>query len=181
MANNLEKWMIIAFVGMLFSSCTRYQMTSTQVLDDLGVKYVMVEGLEGHKKADAEYNFEEDTIYFKKYSKYVMWHELVHKLRSDAGIFGDKYLEEVIAVKAAYHLGKISRIGSGMAKWEIPGVLSRTVRANGFKPRRLSDEEREYVKEQIKVTEQLLRDRLKAQGYSLDSVDWVKTAVFILL
>ena len=56
---------ILILLTLLLSSCTRYQMTTTQVLDDLGVKYEMVDEIKSNKKAEALYVFEEDTIYFK--------------------------------------------------------------------------------------------------------------------
>lgn len=169
--------------SLVFSSCTRYQMTTTKVLDDLGVKYEFVDELEHHPDGSAEYNFEDGVIYFVKgkYEVSIMFHELAHLLRHQAGVFGDRKLEEIIAVKAGYRLGKLTKIGSGMAKWEIPGVINRTLAANGFTPERLSDQEREYIKEQVKATEDIFTELLKEKGYSVEEIDWLKTAILILI
>lgn len=181
------------FIRILFSllivmtstSCTRYQMSTTRVLDDLGIKYEFVDELTFNPEGSAEYNFTDNTIYFVngKYELSLMWHESVHALRWEAGVYlEDQLLEEVIAVEAGFALGQFSKTGAGMSKWEKHGVRSRTLGANGEdRGRRLTDAEKQLIKDKVTETKQIFIERLKQSGHSVDEIDWVKTAIIILI
>jgi len=185
----MYKSFIILMLCLLSVSCTRYQGTSTRILDDLGVKYEITKKIPYHPDADAVYVEEEDKIYVKrgKQQIYLILHEVVHKIRSNAGVslgFDDPKmhkLEEAIAVKAAIKICKVARISSGVSKYQIPGLISRTWKVNGLDRTPLTKEEHELVNEKVDETVTLFIQLLKAKGYDIKEVDWVRTAILILI
>lgn len=181
-------FVVLFVLSIVFSSCTRYQGTSTRILHDLGVNYEVAKEIPHYPNADAVYDSEEDKIYVKKGKQqvYLILHELMHKIRSDAGHEmggGDENhrFEEIIAVRAAVKLGRKAKLQLKVGKWEIPGLINKTLRANGIEPRRLTEKETEYIDKEIEKTVQLFVELLKERGHSFDEVDWVRTAILILL
>ena len=89
----MEKYLYPILLGilgaLLFSSCTKYQGTSTKLMDDLGVNYEIVNELPYNSRGDALYDSHNDKIYVKKGKEqvYLILHELVHKIRVNEGVF----------------------------------------------------------------------------------------------
>jgi len=179
---------MILVICLLSVSCTRYQGTSTRILDDLGVKYEITKKIPHHPDADAVYVEEEDKIYVKKgkQSVYLILHEVVHKIRSNAKLFRgwdetNHKIEEAIAVKAAVKICKVAGIRCGIGRYQIPGLISRTWKVNGLDRTPLTKEQNAIVDEQVDVTVELFKKILKDKGYDIKEVDWVRTAILILL
>lgn len=187
--NAILFWIFISIVMILFTGCTRYQGTSTMILDDLDVKYEITKSIPYHPNADAVYVEDEDKIYVKKgkQSVYLILHELVHKFRSNKEIslgFDDPVmhkLEEAIAVKAALKICKLAGIRTGIGKYQIPALISRTWKVNGLERSPLSKEQNIIVDIEIEKTIDVFEAILKEKGRSLKEIDWAKTAILLLL
>lgn len=181
-------FMVLFILALCFSSCTRYEATSTLILDDLGVKYKITKEIPHYPDADAVYVESEDTIYVKRGRAqiYLILHELVHKIRSDNKVtlgnsMESRKLEEAIAVLAAVKICKTAGISAGVGRYEIPGLISRTWKANGLDRKELSREQRAKADEEVKKTVDLFKKMLNDKGYDIEQFDWVRTAILILL
>lgn len=184
---------ILLYLGIMvfllaFSSCTRYQATSTKLFDDMGLKYETVDTIRQNPKAGAFYDHAEDKIYIKKGGRttYKILHEQIHQIRRHAGfdITGRNKdihrLEEIITVKATYIIAQKAKLQLRVGKWEIPSIINDTLRANNIIPRRLTEEEKIYIDKQIENTVLLFVEELRKAGYSLYDIDWIKTAAFLI-
>jgi hypothetical protein len=151
------------------------------ILDDMGVNYEIVPDLPNG--AHGYYDYGEDKIYVKKgkQSTYLILHELVHKLRADAKLLRSHRIEEIVAVRSAYVIGKKAGLQLKVGKYELPILINQTLRLNGMEPRKLSEEEKKIVDKEIERTVQLVVYKLKLSGKSMEDIDWVKTAILILL
>jgi hypothetical protein len=179
---------IILFLALMFTGCTRYQGTSTKMLDDLGVKYEITKTIPLYPNADAVYVENEDKIYVKrgKQSTYLILHELVHKIRSNEKVFlgwdeDNRKIEEAVAVKAALRICKVAGISSGVSRYEVPGLISRTWKVNGLPRTKLTPEQNAIVDREVEVTVELFIEVLKDKGHSIKEIDWVRTIILILI
>jgi hypothetical protein len=151
------------------------------ILDDLGVAYEIVEEIPGG--ADAYYSYETGKITVErgKGSTYLLLHELIHKLRHDAGMVMESRIEEHVAVEAAYELGRVAGIQLGVGRYNKRLILNNTLKANNLEVRRLTEAEELIVDKEIEKSVQLVLDKLEERGYSATDIDPVKTAILLLL
>lgn len=180
----------LACIFMLMStSCTRYQGTSTRILEDLGVNYEITRNIPHYPNADAVYVEDEDKIYVKKGKQqiYLVLHEVVHKIRSNSGMslgLGSPEthkLEEAIAVRAAIGICKAAGISSGVSKYQIPALISRTWKVNNLDRTPLTKEQQEVVTVEVEKSIELFIKVLKEKGHNIKEIDWVRTAILILI
>ena len=178
-----NNWILVVLIILLLSlsSCSRYDGTSTMILEDLGIRYELVEALDNN--AIGYYDFETDMIKVKrgKQAVYIVLHEVIHKLRKDAKVYSDPYLEEVIACKAAYKIGKLAGIQIGVNKFTLPMWINSSLKANRMEIKKLSPGQKEIVDKGVEVSVQLMVERLKKSGKSMTDIDYVKTGLLLLL
>lgn len=173
---------ILITLLLLFSSCTVYQSTSTRLIDDLGIDYKIMKSVKSSKVAGyTNYNTGEIRVEKGRHSTVTLIHESVHYMRSESNMLVDPYLEEVIACKTAFKVAKKAGIPIGMSKYELPSWINASIKANDMKIRLLSREERGIVNSEIERTIDAIETRLNVEGKSLTDIDWVKTAILILI
>lgn len=176
MNNKLTTLAIIATLAL--SSCTRYQGTTSLILDDLGIHYEVVDHL-AHGR-HGEYDSVMDTIRILRGSgdQGVMLHELMHKVRRDVKL--DVRTEEIVACIAAFRLSKASGIRIGVSKYSLKDWISRCLTVNKEGP--YNERERtSFIDAEVTKTLNLLSDMLEERGHSFKEIDWVKTAIVLLL
>lgn len=174
------KHLLIIIVALMSMSCTRYDGSSTtKLLQDLNVNYEVVEhlpyGQHGH------YDYDTDTIRVVKgkQTPYLLLHELVHKLRASQRL--SKRTEEIVATRAAYKIGKLAGIPLKVSKRTLRIWENLALEVNGMRPERMTDEYKLMIDKEVELTIQLIQDELKKKGLSLTDIDYVKTAVLLLL
>jgi len=185
----LIRLFLLLSVILLSTSCTRYQGTSTRILDDLGVNYEITREIPHYPDADAVYVENEDKIYVKrgKQQIYLILHEVVHKIRSNSGMSlgfdspETHRIEEAVAVIAAIKICKEAGISSGVGRYQIPGLISKTWKVNNLPRHALTKEERVIVDREVEKSVELFVRILKKKGHDIKEVDWVRTAILILI
>ena len=133
--------------------------------------------------AEGAYVFDEDKIYIKegvRQKNYIMLHELIHKYRKDIRI-EDAVIEEHVCVKAAYSIGKRLGLQLKMGKYDLPDLITDTLRDNGLEPRFLNSEERQLIKKEIEKTRDIFVKKMKEKGRNMKDIDWMRTAILLLL
>jgi hypothetical protein len=177
--NRFTKLLLLTVIALGSMSCTRYDGTSTMILDDLGIQYETVDSLTQGRHG--EYDYDSDTIRLVKgkATGYIALHELVHKLRKD--IRQDARTEEIVAVRASYVIGKLAGIRLRMSRRDVPMYTNTALKVNGMRPIHMTDEYEQVIDEEVIKTVELLRQELINRGISLDGVDWAKTIIMILI
>lgn len=172
---------IVLVFSLMLTGCTRYDGTNTQILRDLDIDFEITRNLPAG--ADGFMDPTTGKVYVKpgKLQVALVLHEAVHMLRSDARVMGDHYLEEIIACRAAYHIGRIAGVPVGVNRYSLKGWEASSVRVNGFEHRILNAEEEEFVSKEVTRSIQLVEERLAKKGMSMTEIDWVKTAILLLL
>jgi len=177
------KILFLILLAFSMQSCTRYQNTSTLILDDLGEEYELVKEIPGFEDADGLYSCAEDKIYIDKdvpNKNYIMLHELMHKYRRPHKL-SDLMLEEMICIDSAFEIGGDLKLQMKMNKFDLPDVISNTLKAGNVKRRHLTSKDRLTISNETEKTKAIFIERLMEKGFSTKDIDWVRTAILLLL
>lgn len=173
------KHILIIIMALMCTSCTRYDGTTTMLLKDLDVSFTMVDSLPNGQHGRYDYDTDTIVVVRGKQTPYLLLHELVHKLRASQRL--SKRTEEIVACRAAYKIGKLAGIALKVSKRTLPIWTNLALKVNGMRPERITPEYEELLDKEVEITIQLVNDELKKKGLSLTDIDYVKTAILLLL
>ena len=127
------------------------------VLDEKQVQYEIVKEIKQNTEATAYYEFTTGKIYFREdmvdspiQLRYFASHELIHKIRYEAGVWtGNSALEEVVAIMMAEEISDF--VGFGSFSIDEKFYIEKTLAGEGLDQKSVPSDLKKYFEETRKL------------------------------